>query len=224
MSKNKAPAFGRSSGDAGYLYGGSAPFLEDLYSRFLEDPNAVGDAWREAFQQFGSNGAAAPKRPSWARDDWPVVENGEWTGLLDSPELGTERIRQQIKSGTPGLSDEEVRAAVLDSIRAIMMIRAYRVRGHLEADLDPLRLEPTVPHPELDYRTYEFTEADLDRPILIDNMLGLERASLREMLEILRRTYCATIGVEFMHIMDPAEKSWIQERSEGPDQCVSFAP
>ncbi len=96
-----------------------------------------------------------------------------------------------------------------------MMIRAYRMRGHLQADLDPLQINPKGDHEELHPNSYGFTEADWDRKIFIDKVLGLEFATIREMLTILRRTYCSTIGYEFMHISDPAAKAWIQERIEG---------
>ena len=105
-----------------------------------------------------------------------------------------------------------------------MMIRAYRVRGHFHANLDPLGLERVGNEAELDPASYGFTEADLDRKIFIDHVLGLEFATVREMLEILRRTYCSTLGIEFMHISDPAEKAWIQERIEGPDKGIAFTP
>ncbi|MEC8850838.1 MAG: thiamine pyrophosphate-dependent enzyme, partial [Pseudomonadota bacterium] len=107
-----------------------------------------------------------------------------------------------------------IRAATLDSLRAIMLIRAYRIRGHLHANLDPLALHEPIPHPELDPASYGFNEDDWDRPIFIDNVLGLESATLRQIMEVLRATYCGTIGVEFMHIQDPAQKSWIQRRIE----------
>ena len=103
-----------------------------------------------------------------------------------------------------------------------MMIRAYRMRGHLYANLDPLGLEPQRDHEELHPSTYGFQESDYDRRIFIDHVLGLEYATLREMLAILRRTYCGSIGFEFVHISDPAEKAWIQERVEGPDKEIQF--
>ena len=103
-----------------------------------------------------------------------------------------------------------------------MMIRAFRMRGHLHANLDPLGLEPQRDHEELHPSTYGFHEADYDRKIFIDHVLGLEFATVREMLAILRRTYCGTIGFEFIHISDPAEKAWIQERVEGPDKEIQF--
>ena len=117
-----------------------------------------------------------------------------------------------------------VRAATLDSLRAIMMIRAYRMRGHLAADLDPLRLKAPESHPELDPATYGFTAADMDRPIFLDKVLGLEFATIRQITDILKRTYCGTLGVEFMHISDPEQKAWIQERIEGRDKEIVFTP
>ena len=110
--------------------------------------------------------------------------------------------------------------ATRDSIHAIMMIRAYRMRGHLHADLDPLHMRAPEPAPELDPATYGFTEADYGRKIFIDNYLGMEFATVPEMLEVLKRTYCSTVGVEFMHISDPEAKAWIQERMEGPDKEI----
>ena len=120
------------------------------------------------------------------------------------------------------VSAEQIRSATLDSIRALMLIRAYRVRGHLEADLDPLGLTPKVPHPELDPKTYGFTDADMERPIFIDHVLGLETATLIEIVETVRKTYCGKIGVEYMHIQDPAQKAWIQERIESIHNETQF--
>src|SRR5439155_9717081 len=97
------------------------------------------------------------------------------------------------------ISAADVQQATRDSIRALMLIRAYRIRGHLHANLDPLGLEPPKDHEELDPRSYGFTDADYDRKIFIDHVLGLDFASLREIVAICRRTYCQTLGFEFMH-------------------------
>ena len=109
-----------------------------------------------------------------------------------------------------------------NSIRALNLIRAYRVRGHLEADLDPLGIERRADHPELDYRTYGFSEADLDREIFINNLLGRERATLREIISLLREIYCGRIGVEYMHIQELAERQWIQQKFERRDARPSL--
>ena len=103
-----------------------------------------------------------------------------------------------------------------------MLIRAYRMRGHFHAKLDPLGIEPARDREELDPRSYGFTEADFDRKIFLDHVLGLEYATLREIVAICERTYCQTLGVEFMHITNAAQKGWIQERIEGPDKEISF--
>jgi 2-oxoglutarate dehydrogenase E1 component len=114
------------------------------------------------------------------------------------------------------------RGATLDSIRAIMMIRAYRIRGHLKANLDPLGLVEKQDHVELRPETYGFSSNDTSRKIFLDHVLGLEFATLKEILEILNRTYCSTVGIEFMHISNPEEKSWLQQRIEGKDKEITF--
>jgi 2-oxoglutarate dehydrogenase complex, dehydrogenase (E1) component, and related enzymes len=96
-----------------------------------------------------------------------------------------------------------------------MLIRAYRMRGHFHAKLDPLGIEAPRDREELDPRSYGFTEADFDRKIFLDHVLGLEYGTLREIVAICERTYCQTLGVEFMHISNAAQKAWIQERIEG---------
>ena len=189
--------------DSSILSGPNAAFIAELYARYVEDPDAVDPSWRQFFAELQDDGRSvlqdlrgaswAPRRPS-------VIVNG------------APAAPQAVANG--GISAEAARAAAKDSIRARMLIRSYRVRGHLEANLDPLDLKPRERHPELDYRTYGFTEADLDRPIYIDFLLGHETATLRQIVQALRETYCGNIGIEFMHIQDPAQKAWIQERIE----------
>ncbi len=213
-----------------FLYGANAPFIEELYAKYLENPNSVDASWQSFFGELKDEPKAIEKDvhgPSWAPAELPVKPNGGDLGALAEafPNPSEQKALQgKIAARMPAASDEDVRQATIDSVRAIMMIRTYRVRGHLDADLDPLKLEKKELHPELMPETYGFTEADLDRPIYIDYVLGLETATVREILDILRRTYCSTIGVEFMHISDPGQKSWIQERIEGRDKEVSFTP
>ena len=104
-----------------------------------------------------------------------------------------------------------------------MLIRAYRVRGHLARQArSPRNRAARATTRNCIRRHYGFTDADCDRPIFLDNVLGLEFGTVREIVAILERTYCQTLGVEFMHISDPAEKAWIQERIEGPDKEIAF--
>ncbi|ESR24055.1 2-oxoglutarate dehydrogenase E1 component [Lutibaculum baratangense AMV1] len=213
-----------------FLYGANASWIEELYARFQEDPRSVDEQWQAFFSELKDDKDAVIKEArgaSWDRPDWPIPMNGELVSALDTNWPASEkRIEEKVgaearKRGVE-MSREEMLRTTRDSVRALMMIRAYRIRGHLAADLDPLGLTPPTEHPELDPASYGFTEADFDRKIFLDNVLGLEFATVPEMLAILKRTYCNTIGVEFMHISDPAEKAWIQERIEGPDKEVSF--
>ena len=167
--------------------------------------------------------------PSWQRPNWPQPARGELVSALDGDWHEVEKaVGDKIKARAQGagveLSTAEVQQATRDSIHALMLIRAYRARGHFHANLDPLGLEPHKDEEDLDPRSYGFTDADMDRPIFLDKVLGLEFATLREILAILRRTYCQTLGVEFMHISDPAQKGWMQERIEGPDKEITFTP
>ncbi len=213
-----------------FLYGANAPFIEELYAKYLANPNSVDASWQSFFAELKDKRESIEKDvngPSWAPVGLPVQPNGGDLGALAESFLSTEEqktLHQKIADRSPDISLEEVRRATIDSVRAIMMIRTYRVRGHLDADLDPLQLEKKSLHPELMPETYGFTEEDMDRPIYIDYVLGLETATVREILEILQRTYCSTFGVEFMHISDPEQKSWIQSRIEGRDKEVSFTP
>ncbi|HXW21888.1 MAG TPA: 2-oxoglutarate dehydrogenase E1 component, partial [Rhodomicrobium sp.] len=165
--------------------------------------------------------------PSWKPKIGGLSENSDLMNAF-AADWGREEIeiaRQiSVKAQEQGveISREEAFRATRESVRALMLIRAYRVNGHLIGNLDPLRIAPMRPHAELDPASYGFTPADLDHQIYIDNVLGLETASLRQIIEILRRTYCGTVGFEFMHISSPEQKLWIQERIEGPDKEIEF--
>jgi len=227
MSRQDAnAAFAQSS----FLYGGNAAYIEDLQARFEADPKSVDAEWQAFFASLKDNPVEVERSargPSWERADWPRPERGELVSALDGDwgevekALG-DKVRARAQVAGAEVTTAEVQRSTRDSIRALMLIRAYRMRGHLHANLDPLGLEPPRDHEELDPRTYGFSDADLDRPIFLDNVLGLEFGTLRQIVAILRRTYCQTLGVEFMHISDPAQKAWIQERIEGPDKEITF--
>jgi len=225
MSRQDAnAAFARTS----FLYGGNAAYLEDLYDRYQANPTAVDAEWQRFFAGLGDGGEHNGGRaPSWQRPDWPPQPRDELTAALagDWAEVAkkvSDKISAKAQAQGAEVSAAIVQQATRDSVRALMLIRAYRIRGHLHANLDPLGLEPPKDSDELDPRSYGFSDADLNRKIFIDGVLGLEFASLNEIIAILRRTYCQTLGVEFMHISDPAQKSWIQERIEGPDKEITF--
>ena len=210
-----------------FLYGGNADYIDDLYARYEADPKSVDAEWQTFFQSLKDNSVDVERNargPSWGRPDWPPLPGGDLVAALDgnwTETLGV-KVKAQAQSRGVDISSAEVERATRDSVRALMLIRAYRARGHFHANLDPLGLEPQKNEEELDPRTYGFNDADLDRPIFLDKVLGLEFGTIRQIVTILRRTYCQTLGVEFLHISNGAQKSWIQERIEGPDKEISF--
>ncbi len=103
-----------------------------------------------------------------------------------------------------------------------MIIRAYRIRGHLAADLDPLDMREIKDHPELEPKSFGFAETDMDRPIFIDNVLGLQVASMRQIIAIVKRTYCGTFALQYMHISNPEQSAWLKERIEGYGKEIAF--
>jgi 2-oxoglutarate dehydrogenase E1 component len=214
--------------ETSFLYGGNADFVEDLYARWVENPESVQPSWRSFFSTLRDRAdevKRAAADPSWT-PRLPPQPRPEWMSAIDGLWPAVEaKLGKTIAEQKPAASAQEVRAATLDSLRAIMMIRAYRMRGHLAANLDPLGLaSPPDDTAELDPATYGFSEADFDRPIFLDYVLGLETSTVREILQILRRTYCGTVGVQYMHISDPQQKGWLQERIEGKDKEIVFTP
>ncbi|QUD86803.1 2-oxoglutarate dehydrogenase E1 component [Phenylobacterium montanum] len=210
-----------------FLYGGNGAFVEDLYAQWAQNPASVEPSWRAFFASLRDQTdevKRAAEKPSWtpnsiapSRPDWLSAIDGLWPAV-------EAKLAVKAAERAPAADADAVRAATLDSLRAIMMIRAYRMRGHLAANLDPLGLAEKEDASELDPASYGFAESDYDRPIFLDYVLGLETSTIREILTILRRTYCGDVGVQYMHISSPNEKAWLQERIEGRDKEIVFTP
>src|SRR3984957_8229358 len=201
MADSRGPLYSSTWSDESrsFLTGDNILYIAHMYASYLENPTSIGLEWRHYFASLGDGEGESLKDllgPSWAQRNYPQ-----------------EKIAHPLPSEVK-LAPENVKEAILDSIRAIMLIRAYRARGHMVAHLDPLGLEKKESYPELDPQTYGFTEEDYDRPIFIYDVLGLTYATLREIIERLRKTYCGTIGIEFLHIQDPERKLWLQKRIE----------
>ncbi len=170
------------------------------------------------------DGYETEQGPSWQRANWPLAELDAVNLGLDPTEATLEQVagKAKDKAAASGASEAEVRRAAEDSIRAMMLIRTYRVRGHLAADLDPLGLAKRELPADLTPEYHGFTAADLDRPIFIGGNLGLETATVREIVAILRANYCGKVGLEYMHINDLGERRFLQDRIEGHDKGASF--
>ncbi|GHA61080.1 2-oxoglutarate dehydrogenase subunit E1 [Amylibacter ulvae] len=206
-----------------FLQGHNAEYIEQLYAQYVANPSSVDASWQEFFAELGDDVDAVTAEATgatWKRPDWPPAPNDDLISALDGqwgedPQKTGEKIKSAAAGSGVALSDADVQKAVLDSMRALMIIRAYRIRGHLIADLDPLDMRSKEPHPELDPKFYGFQETDMDRPIFLDKVLGMETASMRQILAKLRKTYCGTFALQYMHLSDPEEAGWLKERIEG---------
>ncbi|MBP5858792.1 2-oxoglutarate dehydrogenase E1 component [Marivibrio halodurans] len=225
-------------GETTPLYGANEAYIAELFEKWQQDPEAVDPGWAAFFETLGDEDDILLGNhygPSWAPRETKVLggRNGGARGrdltlsdALSEPVSGNTPFQQLLDylraGGAAPVDADQTRKATLDSIRALMMIRAYRMRGHMAANLDPLGLDGREATEELDPAEYGFTEDDWDHPIFINYYLGLESATLREIVKICRDTYCGSIGVEFLHIQDAEEKSWIQERVESSRNRKDF--
>jgi len=182
-----------------------------MFKKYSADPSSVPNDWGIFFKNIKDEGLnSSTYRAAWANNDLKV-QNGDLIAAMDG---NWSSLPEKIIKKNISYSIDEIQQATLDSIRALRLIRAFRVNGHLIADLDPLQLSQKNHHPELDYRNYGFNESDLEKSIFIDGSLGLDNTKLKEIIKILHETYSSSIGVEFLHIQDPDQKQWVQERIE----------
>ncbi len=191
-----------------FLSGGNAPYVAELYAKYLKDRNSVDAPWVQFFQTLQDEDRAALadiSGASWNRRPGKII------GLNDPAPAAPANKNAAIKGQMTAVDH----AAIIDSMQARSLIRAYRVRGHLLSQTDPLGLIKPGYHADLDPATYGFSTSDFNRPIFIGGAFdGREMITIGELLPILRQTYCGHVGIEFMHIQDPEQRNWIQSRVE----------
>ncbi|HEU4960840.1 MAG TPA: 2-oxoglutarate dehydrogenase E1 component [Sphingomonas sp.] len=210
--------------DFSAIAGGVSPaFVETLYKRFKSDPASVEPGWRAWFEGLESTVTG----PSWQQANWPLATTDDLTSALDPTQM--EPAARSAKGGKPAapaapVSEDAIREACDASIRAMMLIRTYRVRGHLAANLDPLGLSRHEMPADLTTEYHGFSDAELDKRIYLGGCLGFEYATLREIVDTLRANYCGNVGLEYMHIADVEERRFLQERMEGKDKAIEFTP
>ena len=203
----------------------SLNIIEKMYEIYQFNPQKLDQKWATIFQSLSKQISNTKKeelqiKPSWFRKDWPPNNITDEIASFDGQWLESSDLKIN-KNTSPGIS--EIKTSVLDSIRALMFIRAYRVRGHLAANLDPLSTyEIKKLDPALDPKTYGFVEEDMDRKIFLDNVLGLQEASMNQISEIVKKTYCGTFALQYMHISNAEESAWLKERIEGLGKEIEF--
>ena len=195
-----------------FLAGVNSEFITEFYADYISNPNSLPESWRNFFDGLSDDEKLIYddiKGPSWSPEK-----------KLKKLKILPNKKKEVEKNENVNL--DTVKNASKDSVRAIMLIRAYRIRGHLIANLDPLSIQKIEEHPELKPETYGFEKKDYNRKIFLDGVLGLQYADLNQILEILKKTYSSNIGYEFMHMGDPDEKTWIRDRIEGPEKNIYF--
>ncbi len=193
-----------------FLNSANAPYVAELYSKFRNDPESVDTTWKDFFNNLNEDEYSVLKDfggPKWKERQSNIIDKNYITKVIKS---------------NANYNSEEFRISTLDSIRALRLIRAFRINGHLIADLDPLGISEREYPQELDYRSYGFNESDLEKEIFVDGSLGLEKGKLKTIIKILKETYSASIGVEFLHIQQADQKQWVQERIEEVRNKTNF--
>ncbi len=183
--------------DNSYLFGGNAPFIEELYEKYLVNPQSVPEEWRDYFDRMQVLPGSATKDVAHA----PVVES--FVQRAKRGEFGAARTLP-----TETLTPERLQVA------ALLLVTAYRIAGSRWATVDPLKRMPRPSVPELEPAYYDLSEADLDHTVNAGSFVGLDRTSLRTLIQALRDTYCRNVGFEYMFIGERAQRQWIQERIE----------
>ena len=195
-----------------FLNSSNAPYVAELFFKFKDNPNSIDKSWNNFFNSLNEDEISILRDfggPKWRKRSTTIIDDFSFDKVIRSDS---------------NIDFNNFKTATLDSIRALRLIRAYRINGHLIAKLDPLNLYKKNYHPELDYKSYGFIDKDLDRPIFIDGSLGLDKASLKQIIKILNETYSSSIGVEFLHIQSPKQKQWVQERIEEVHNKTNFTP
>ena len=197
-----------------FLGNNSSEFVENLYADYLNNPKKLPEQWRKFFDGLNDNKDKIFKNvntPSWS-------PKKKLRNIVTNP---IQEVEKNIINSNGSVSNNTLEAAK-DSVRANMLVRAYRIRGHLISNLDPLELQKRDEHLELKPETYGFSDNDLNKKIFLDGVLGIQTDTLKNILSVVKKTYCKNIGFEFMHMSDPKERQWIRDRIEGKEKEINF--
>ncbi len=201
-----------------FLQGSNGPFIKELYLKYLKDPNSVPESWIRFFDGLNEDLDSIKKEilgPSWA----PNIKNISKISFIEKYLV---KDKEKLSSDISATNKEDDKKEKEHSVKAIALIRAYRIRGHLIANLDPLGMMERKYLYDLHPSDHGFKKEDYSKKIYLNGYLDRDYATLNEMLLYLKKTYCSTIGSEYMHISDPAEKKWFRERIEHKQNQPNF--
>ena len=195
-----------------FLQGSNSPFIKELYLKYLENPNSIPDSWVEFFDGLNEDQEIIKKEilgPSWAKKN----------NILSADILRKNLVKDNKTSTNNAEVSEKEKE---NSVKAIALIRAYRIRGHLIANLDPLGMMERKYLEDLHPSDHGFKKEDYNKKIYVGAYMNKGYANINEILSFFRKIYCSTIGVEYMHISDPIEKIWFRERIEKKENQLQF--
>ena len=205
-----------SQANFSFLFGANADFIGELYERYLTEPASVDPSWQNFFSEMKDD---APNIANELRgESWNKQTSKKVIGVkidLPVPPKGAKGEAKPTPANTSANTSEDAQTVARQSVRALMLIRAHRAVGHMMANLDPLGIKELTPVPELDPAFWGFAPEDMDKPIFIDGVLGLQTATLKQIIDLCRATYCRSIGYEFIHVQNHDQKQWLQTRIEG---------
>lgn len=200
-----------------FLNTANIEFISELFLKFTKDKNSVDISWRDFFENLDDDAQGMLQEitgASWAPQKPNKFADAASEGAGKKPVNGTKEGTKTTELVSP--------AAAQDSLRAQEIVNAYRQHGHLNAKLDPLGLARPQNLAELSPAHYGLQEADLDRQVFVGGLFGLQEAPLRDVLTRLEKTYCGSLGVEYMHIQDSAQLEWLQNRFESGQNVPAF--
>ena len=215
MSSSKNLEYKKTS----FLNKSNSAFIEQMYLKFINKDSDLPESWRNYFLDIGDEIDLAVKEingPTWSPQKKKIDLN-EIQKNIDNEEQ-----KLSIEKQDNHIDKTDIKKANRDSIRAVSLIRSYRQRGHLISKVDPLEIRESEYLDELHPDSYGFNKEDYQKRIYLDGITNKDYSNIREILSFLRKTYCGSIGYEYMHISNPTERKWIRDRVEKDENALRF--
>ena len=202
-----------------FLSKSNSAFIEEMYLKYINKDSDLPESWKKYFLQIGEELEVIAKEingPSW-NPSKKKIDLVEIQSKFES--LNEKTSKRNISNG---ISEKELSITNGESIKAVSLIRSYRQRGHLIADLDPLEMRESEYLDELHPESYGFKKNDYSKKIYLDGVINRQYSNIKEILVFLKKTYCGKIGYEYMHISNPTERKWLRDRIEKNENSINF--